>query len=118
MSIVASSVLLATAFNQSMLITGRILMGVAVAISAVADCVYIAETAPAHVRGSMVTLNEVAITIGILVAYVASFTLNQWTVCTYIDRDNIYIHVYIYMLAHEYGRTILIILYRNESEIG
>jgi hypothetical protein len=51
-------------------------MGGAVAISAVADCVYISEVAPKESRGAMVSLNEVAITAGVLLAYVASYWLS------------------------------------------
>jgi MFS family permease len=58
------------------LICGRVIMGGAVAISAVADCVYISEVAPKESRGAMVSLNEVAITAGVLLAYVASYWLS------------------------------------------
>eukprot|EP00123_Amoebidium_parasiticum_P006976 comp17792_c0_seq1/m.17847 comp17792_c0_seq1/g.17847 ORF comp17792_c0_seq1/g.17847 comp17792_c0_seq1/m.17847 type:complete len:380 (-) comp17792_c0_seq1:909-2048(-) len=74
---VASGLLLGLASDFPTLVAGRILMGVAVSVSAIADCVYISEISPASVRGSLVSLNEVAITAGILFAYLANYLLQS-----------------------------------------
>lgn len=49
------------------LLVGRFVMGYAVALSAICECVYISEIAPAEHRGALVSLNELGIAIGILV---------------------------------------------------
>ncbi|XP_065670487.1 solute carrier family 2, facilitated glucose transporter member 10 isoform X4 [Hydra vulgaris] len=61
--------------SYSILLIGRFIVGFAVALSAVSDCVYISEIAPMKRRGSLVSLNEFGITIGILLAYLTSFLL-------------------------------------------
>ena len=47
----------------------RLLMGVAVGIESVLSPLYIAEIAPAKIRGKLVTLNHVALSLGMLSAY-------------------------------------------------
>lgn len=54
-----------------MLILGRIICGVAIGSSSVTVPLYIAELAPARRRGMLVSFNQLAITIGILVAFIA-----------------------------------------------
>ena len=46
-------ILMAAAVNFAMLITGRILLGVAVAFASVAVTLYNSEMAPAHMRGRL-----------------------------------------------------------------
>ena len=53
----------------------RLLMGIAVGIESVLSPLYIAEIAPANIRGRLVTLNHVALTIGMLSAYVIAIIL-------------------------------------------
>ncbi len=50
----------------------RLLAGVAVGIAAMVSPLYIAEVAPVAIRGRMVALNQFALTIGILVAYLSN----------------------------------------------
>ncbi len=51
------------------LITGRIIVGVAIGFASCVVPLYIAEIAPPARRGMLVSLNQLAITIGILVSY-------------------------------------------------
>ena len=53
-----------------LLIAGRLFVGMAVALSAVSECLYIAEVSAPHSRGMLVSLNELGITVGFLFAYV------------------------------------------------
>jgi SP family galactose:H+ symporter-like MFS transporter len=53
----------------SELIIWRILVGLAIGISSATAPLYIAELAPRFMRGALVTLNQLAITIGILASY-------------------------------------------------
>ena len=75
-SIIASSILylagalfLALAQNYVTLIIGRVMLGFAMSLAAASECVYVSELAPANIRGSLVSLNEFGITIGILLSY-------------------------------------------------
>ena len=74
-----SSILLAFTPMLAILFLGRTLVGFAIALSAASECVYVTELAPSHVRGSLVSMNEVGITVGFLLAYVANtvFSLSQ-----------------------------------------
>jgi SP family galactose:H+ symporter-like MFS transporter len=59
----------ALAPNVVTLVGGRIILGLAVGMASVVVPLYIAETAPPDIRGALVTLNQLMITIGILVSY-------------------------------------------------
>lgn len=56
---------------------GRFIVGVAVAVSAVADVSYLAEVAPRGLRGAMVSANELAISLGMLGAFLAGHVLRD-----------------------------------------
>jgi MFS transporter, SP family, arabinose:H+ symporter len=53
----------------------RLAAGLAIGLSSVLTPVYIAEVAPSRNRGRLVSLNQLAIVVGILVAYVVSWGL-------------------------------------------
>lgn len=55
--------------NSEMLIFARILLGVAVGISSYTAPLYLSEIASEKIRGSMISLYQLMITIGILIAY-------------------------------------------------
>ena len=64
-------------------ITARLLSGVAVGVAALVCPVYIAEIAPSYLRGRLVTLYQLAIVIGLLLAYLSNYALlnlgeNNW----------------------------------------
>ncbi len=56
------------------LIIARIIGGIGVGIASNVVPLYLSEIAPAHIRGSLVTCYQLAITVGILVAYIS----NAW----------------------------------------
>jgi SP family galactose:H+ symporter-like MFS transporter len=66
-----------TAFtpNVLLLIAGRIVVGLAIGIASMTAPLYISEVAPAKVRGSLVSLNQLAITVGIVVSYLIDYAL-------------------------------------------
>jgi SP family xylose:H+ symportor-like MFS transporter len=51
----------------------RILCGIAIGIASMLSPLYIAEIAPAAVRGRLVSFNQLSIVVGILIAFVANF---------------------------------------------
>ena len=63
------AMILAGAMNYGTLLLGRIILGFAMSLSAASECVYVSEVAPAKIRGSLVSLNEFGITLGILLSY-------------------------------------------------
>ena len=60
----------------------RILGGIGVGLASVASPMYIAEIAPARIRGRLVTMNQLAITIGALSSIIIAYFLAK-----YIDED-------------------------------
>lgn len=77
-----SSVGSAVTNTFSLFICFRLMAGLAVGIAAMVSPLYIAEVAPVAIRGRMMVLNQFALTIGILVAYlsnnyVGSVVVNQ-----------------------------------------
>lgn len=63
------------AVGYGSLVASRFVQGFAVGSAALTVPLYIAELAPAKTRGALVSLNQLMITIGILVAYVSNYAL-------------------------------------------
>ncbi len=63
--------------NAEMLITCRLMLGLAVGSASFVSPLYISEMAPPRVRGGLVSFNQLAITTGILVAYLSNFALKD-----------------------------------------
>ena len=61
--------------NIPWLICGRIAIGVAIGIASFAAPLYISEVAPVNIRGKLVGLNQLAITVGIVLSYLVGFIL-------------------------------------------
>jgi len=57
------------------LILGRIVIGFAIGIASFAVPLYIAEISPVKSRGALVSLNQLMITIGILVSYITDYSI-------------------------------------------
>lgn len=71
------SLVLILSLSYTLLITGRIAIGVSISLSSIATCVYIAEIAPQHRRGLLVSLNELMIVTGILFAYISNYAFSN-----------------------------------------
>ncbi|HSY58944.1 MAG TPA: sugar porter family MFS transporter [Terriglobales bacterium] len=69
----AGAVICAAATSPGMLIVGRIIVGLGIGLSSGTVPVYISEVSPADARGWTVSLFQLAITIGILLAYVVDY---------------------------------------------
>jgi sugar porter (SP) family MFS transporter len=67
-----------TAFSPTVgwLIAARVASGVGIGIASFVSPMYIAELVPARVRGSLVAVNMLAITTGIVVAYLTDYALS------------------------------------------
>lgn len=73
------AVLLAAAPSYRALVLGRLIVGLGIGLASLATPVYIAEAAPSHVRGRLVTLNTLFITMGQVVAGVVDGLFAQTT---------------------------------------
>jgi sugar porter (SP) family MFS transporter len=71
------SAICAMAPNENALVIGRLFMGVAIGIGSFSAPLYIAEISEQRFRGALVTLNQLAIVIGILLAYVVNYAFSQ-----------------------------------------
>ncbi|WP_407685839.1 sugar porter family MFS transporter [Mycobacterium sp. HUMS_1102779] len=71
----AFAVLGALSVSLPMLLTARFLLGLTVGVSIVVVPVYVAESAPAAVRGSLLTVYQLATVSGLIVGYVTAYLL-------------------------------------------
>ena len=71
-----SSILMALASSITFFITARFFAGFAVGMASLLSPMYIAEISPAKLRGRMVSLNQLAVVIGILVTNVVNYFLS------------------------------------------
>jgi SP family arabinose:H+ symporter-like MFS transporter len=71
-----STVMTALANSVTVFSLGRLAGGLAIGLSSVLTPVYIAEIAPARIRGTLVSMNQMAIVVGILIAYLVNWSLS------------------------------------------
>ena len=60
-----------------LLIISRVVIGLAIGVASAVTPVYISEVAPAEMRGSLVTFFQLAVTVGILVAYLTGLVFTD-----------------------------------------
>ena len=76
------SFVMALAGSYSRLLQGRYIQGFGIGAGLIISPLFISEIAPPQFRGSLVTLSEVSLSLGILLAYLGNFALsgvaNQW----------------------------------------
>ncbi|WP_041070186.1 sugar porter family MFS transporter [Candidatus Ishikawella capsulata] len=75
---VSGSIFCAQSTTPQMLIVSRLIVGLAVGIASYTTPLYLSEIASENIRGSMISLYQLMITIGILVAYISdtAFSVN------------------------------------------
>ena len=67
--------------TPSVLVIFRVIIGLGVGSASVTVPLYIGELAPPHIRGALVSLNQLAITLGILISQLIAYfltTTGQW----------------------------------------
>src|SRR5215208_2057570 len=72
---IVGALLAALTPNAAILIVARFVLGLAVGTASLLVPLYIAEMAPADVRGALVNFNQLMITVGILVSYLVGYAL-------------------------------------------
>jgi sugar porter (SP) family MFS transporter len=70
---IAGALLSALANEVRVLLVGRFLIGVGIGVASMLTPLYLAEISPARERGAIVSLNQLCITIGILVSYLVGY---------------------------------------------
>jgi MFS family permease len=70
---VVGSIASALATGTAFLVVARFVLGTAVGAAGMIVPVYIAEISPSRVRGSLVSLNQLMITVGIMISYGVGF---------------------------------------------
>jgi len=66
----------AFAGSAGVLMIGRLIVGVAIGVASMLTPLYLAEVSPAATRGAVTSLNQLCITIGILVSYLVGFVFS------------------------------------------
>lgn len=74
-----SAVGAALSYTFSVFILFRLVCGLAVGVAAMVSPLYLAEVAPARIRGRMIALNQLMLTIGILLAYISNVGIQNLT---------------------------------------
>ena len=72
-----SSLAMAVAPDRNIFIAFRFVAGIGVGMASMLSPMYIAEIAPAHLRGRMVAINQLTIVTGILVTNLVNYTLRN-----------------------------------------
>ncbi|KAJ4759567.1 Major facilitator superfamily protein [Rhynchospora pubera] len=72
----AGAVVMTFAPSFRILLLGRLITGVGIGFSASISAIYVAEISPAITRGTLVSLPEICINIGILLGYISNFAFS------------------------------------------
>ncbi|QLL30672.1 hypothetical protein HG536_0A04870 [Torulaspora globosa] len=72
---IIGGVWMALSTSLSVLATGRLVVGIAIGVAAQCVPVYLSEVSPANIRGTVLTLNSMAITGGQLASYIMALLL-------------------------------------------
>lgn len=72
-----SSIAMAMAPSRDIFIIARFFAGAGVGMASMLSPLYIAEIAPAHIRGRMVAINQLTIVIGILITNLVNYSLRN-----------------------------------------
>ncbi|MEY2113998.1 sugar porter family MFS transporter [Rhodanobacter sp. FW106-PBR-R2A-1-13] len=73
---VLGSLLSGLAWSPETLIAARLVLGLAIGVATFTAPLYLAEVAPEHIRGAMISTYQLMITIGILVAFLSDTALS------------------------------------------
>jgi sugar porter (SP) family MFS transporter len=74
---IVGALLAAVANTVEVLLIARFLIGLAIGVASMLTPLYLAEISPADVRGAIVSLNQLCITLGILVSYIIGYAFAE-----------------------------------------
>jgi SP family galactose:H+ symporter-like MFS transporter len=72
---VSGAIISALAGDLGFLLAGRLIIGIGIGGASMLTPLYLAEIAPAKIRGALVSFNQLAVTLGILGAYLVGYAL-------------------------------------------
>ena len=72
---VGGAILTALSPTFTLLISGRIIVGAAIGVASFTTPLYISEVSPVKIRGRLVSINQVALTSGIVISYLVDYAL-------------------------------------------
>ena len=72
---VAGAIITALSPTFTLLIAGRIIVGTAIGVASFTTPLYISEVSPVKIRGQLVSINQVALTSGIVISYLVDYAL-------------------------------------------
>jgi SP family galactose:H+ symporter-like MFS transporter len=72
---VAGAIVTALSPTFTLLIAGRIIVGAAIGVASFTTPLYISEVSPVKIRGRLVSINQVALTSGIVISYLVDYAL-------------------------------------------
>eukprot|EP00835_Amoeboradix_gromovi_P002589 NODE_150_length_17275_cov_0.559618.p4 type:complete len:439 gc:universal NODE_150_length_17275_cov_0.559618:814-2130(+) len=75
---IVGSLILTTGSLISLLIVGRLVVGISGGLALFNTPIYINEISPLHLRGTLGTVSQIAITFGIFVASLLGYLLTEW----------------------------------------
>ncbi len=74
---ISGTLIASLATTVSLILVGRLIIGLAIGIGSYTAPLYIAEISPVQLRGALVSLNQLAITIGILTSYLINYSFTH-----------------------------------------
>jgi len=72
---VGGAIVTALSPTFTLLISGRIIVGAAIGVASFTTPLYISEVSPVKIRGRLVSINQVALTSGIVISYLVDYAL-------------------------------------------
>ena len=93
----------ASAVSVTTLVLGRLIVGMGIGFSAVVVPAYLGEVAPQHVRGSVVTLYELMLCVGMVVSSLADASLQVRSLasrCCATDSSVLLVDVLMFMIVN------------------
>jgi len=70
-----ATLLTSLAWSTTILVVGRVIVGVAIGVASYTTPLYLSEISPAKYRGALVSLNQLAIVMGMLLSYIVDYFL-------------------------------------------
>lgn len=74
---IIGTAIVSTANGYAMLMAGRVILGLAVGAASATVPVYLSEISPTKIRGRLLTMNQLMITLGILIAYLVNLAFSS-----------------------------------------